>query len=168
MKVFKRALFALGFLLAISQQAQAGLVTWGLNVNLAGGATVTGTVSFNNVSLVCTEIGCSDPADTDTLGNFVLTSSAFGWANQEFNINFLPFFNPVSNDGPHVNDAFEWDSHHLQLINDGVAILDWDENNPPGTWSFVPAPASILLMGIGLAALRATRRKPVQAQLAAC
>lgn len=162
MKAFARAISVLGLLLAIGSQAQASIVSWGVNANIGGNA-ITGTVTFDDASVAGFYDGYPDPSDTHVVGNFVLTSAAFGLNNTLFsNMTFQPFYYSTYGDGPHIDSTFAWGSNSLYMNEGGATIFTGDYTGT-GTWSFdraaVPVPAPIALVGLGLLAMGAVRRK---------
>lgn len=154
--------------IAASTQVQANVVSWGVNAAFGNGTTISGTVSFDDATVQGFYDGIADPSDTHVYGDFTLTSTALGWLNTVFSaVQFQPYFYVDQGDGPHV-DQYLADSNVYVLLDNfnSASILDGNFISVAnGSWSFdrnggtVPVPATLPLLGLGLAMLACTRRQ---------
>jgi hypothetical protein len=151
--------------------AQAAPVTWGVSASV-NGASIVGTVAFDDATVQGCYDGINDPNDTHVAATWVLSSAALGWVNEVFDqtawVAFQPYYYSSYNDGPHNDIDFQANGYSLSLgdmpysyaynINTG----DYSQ----GTWSLdrnaVPIPATLPLMGLGLAMLAFARRKTTE------
>ncbi len=165
MNMLKSLIAALCLALFATGQAQANLVTWGVNAVFASG-TITGTVRFDDATVQGFFDGMNDPADTHVFADFHLVSPGLGLDGTFLSVTFQPYFYADQGDGPHADFTFFWGDWAMGLADANFAGLfnvatGASEN---GTWSLnrnqvVPAPAPILLIGLGLAALAGLRRR---------
>ena len=166
MNASARICAALALLYTLVSPAQAAPVTWGVNVDLPGVATITGTVSFDDAKVAGFFDGMNNPADTHVDGAFRLTSAALGLSDELFSpFQFQPYYYADMGDGPHVDATFDFGPYSLYLDNASEARLYATSTYASGTWSFdrnysaVPAPATLALTGLGLALLGAVRAR---------